>query len=161
MSYQFQASSRQCAKTGRELLPGETIYSVLYERDGQWIREDIAADAWTGPSNQAFSFWQTHVTDQSKTAKPALNLELVWDCFERTESSQETKQCTFRYVLALLLMRRKRLRFEAIENETSGAWLLLRDTKTKKVHKVFDPQLTEEQMVDAQMEIETLLGTSI
>ncbi len=158
--YQIQGSSRQCARTGRALQPGEWIYSVLYERDGQWVREDISADAWTGPPEQAFSFWKTRVAPAAAAAKPALNLELLWDCFERSSASQEPRQIAFRYVLALLLMRRKRLRFEAIQRDEKGSWLVLREARTKQVHQVFDPQLSEDQTSEVQAEIESLLGTT-
>jgi hypothetical protein len=159
MEYQIQASTRRCARTGRELRPGERFFSVLYDRPGGLVREDISAEAWQGPPEDAFSFWQTRVP-----AEPAKRLqideELLLDCFTRLAAESEPAKVNFRYVVALLLMRRKRLRFEEVAVADGCEFLLLRCPRTRQLHRVLNPQLTDEQMSQVQDEVHKVLGLS-
>lgn len=156
--YQIQTASRTCARTGRDLQPGEPFFSVLYDRQGQWVREDIRKDAWTGPPPDAFSYWLTRMPEAGPPKKPVLDDEMLWNCFQRLPENAEPKQAAFRYVLALLLMRRKKLRFEEMRQENGQEYLMVRDPKQKKLLKVLDPRLTEGQMTEVQDELEGLLG---
>jgi hypothetical protein len=158
--YQIQTASRTCARTGRDLKPGESFFSVLYDRQGQWFREDISKDAWTGPPSEAFSFWLTRMPVEGQPKKPTLDDEMLWNCFQRLPDDAEPKQTAFRYVLALLLMRRKKLRFEEMRKDNGQEWLVVRDPKQKKLHQILDPRLTEAQMIEVQEELENLLGVA-
>jgi hypothetical protein len=156
--YQIQGTSRRCARTGRELKPGERIFSVLFDRDGQWVRSDIAAEAWTGPPAEAFSFWQTRVPEEKDDQRPRLDDEMLRDLFQRLEQATEPRQLQFRYVLALWLMRRKQLRFEAVQRQGGQDYLVLRDARQGRRLIVADPRLTEEQMADVQDQLQALLA---
>jgi len=156
--YQIQTPSRKCARTGRDLTPGEQFYSVVYDRQGQWIREDISRDAWTGVPPEAFSYWLTRIPTEGQPKKPIIDDEMLWNCFQRLPETNEPKQTGFRYVLTLLLMRHKRLRFVDVKKENDREWLVVRDPKQKTTYSVMDPHLTEERLVELQEELENLLG---
>src|ERR1022692_3429065 len=112
MDYQIQPNSRRCTVTGRELQMGERFYSVLLEEDRQLVRKDYSTEAWQGPPQGAVSFWTGHVLAATDKAKPRFDDDLLEDCFGRLEGQMESGRVNFRYVVALLLMRRRRLRFE-------------------------------------------------
>lgn len=158
MQYQIQATSRRCARTGRELQPGERIFSVLYEREGQWVREDVAKDAWTGPPPEAFSFWQTRVPSPKERRRLLVDDDMLRELFERLEKATEPRQVQFRYLLALWLLRRKVLRFEAVQRSGEREWLVLRDARSGREVLVLDPQLNESELEDAQGQLQNLLA---
>src|SRR4051812_1656571 len=112
MDYQIEPNSRRCAITGRELQPGERFYSVLLEEDRQLVRKDYSTEAWQGPPAGVVSFWTGHVLAGTEKAKPRFDDDLLEDCFQRLEGQAEPSRVNFRYVVALLLMRRRRFRFE-------------------------------------------------
>ncbi len=107
--FQIQASSRRCCVSGRELQVGEKFYSVLLEQAGKLVRQDYGAEAWKGPPDGAFSFWQGRVHPPETKRRPTFDDEMLLDCFVRLEGQTEASKVRFRYVLALLLMRRKQL----------------------------------------------------
>lgn len=158
MQYQIQATSRRCARTGRELQPGERIFSVLYEREGQWVREDVASDSWTGPPPEAFSFWQTRVPSPKERRRLLVDDDMLRELFERLEKATEPRQVQFRYLLALWLLRRKVLRFEAVQRSGEREWLVLRDARSGREVFVLDPQLNESELEDAQGQLQNLLA---
>ena len=158
MDYQIQPNSRRCAVTGRELQPGERYYSALVEENQQFVRKDFCVDAWQGPPAGAFSFWTGHVQASNDKAKPRFDDELLEDCFERLEGQTEPGRVNFRYVVALLLMRRRRLRYENSAIENGVEKMTLRCLRTNEKHEVVNPRLNDDEMTQVQDEVFSVLG---
>src|SRR5436190_725241 len=112
MEYQIQPNTRRCCVTGRELAPGEQCYSVLLDEAGKFVRRDFSAEGWQGPPAGAFSFWQGKISNCRTPRRPPIDDEMLLDCFTRLEGQLESSRITFRYVLGLLLLRRKRLKID-------------------------------------------------
>ena len=64
----------------------------------------------------------------------------------------------FRYVVALLLMRRRRLKFEEAFQESGQEVLRLRCVRTRAQYDVVNPRLTEAEMTAVQEEVFKVLG---
>ena len=156
--YQIQPNTRRCAATGQELPPGAKFYSVLLDQGGKFVRQDYSSAGWTGPPEGAFSFWSGRVPAQEQSRRPRFNDELLFDCFSRLQGESEPGRVNFRYVIALLLMRRKRLRFERAEMDGGHEVLHLRCVRTGAAHEVVNPRLSEEEMIAVQDEVFKVLG---
>ena len=157
--YEIQGPTRTCAATGRELKPGDPFHAVLVESDGRMVRTDYAADAWPGPPPGAVAHWSGKVPAADKPRRPVVNDDLLLDCFDRLKGSADPDGLNFRYVAALLLMRRKRFKFEDVIRDDGGRdVLLLRDARGGAVHQVADPRLTDEQVAAVQAEVFRVLG---
>ncbi len=158
LDYQIQANTRRCAATGRELRPGERYYTALLDIDGKFIRQDYSTEAWKGPPQGVFSFWMGRVPAQEGPRRPRIDDELLVDCFGRLEGQTEPEKVNFRYVVALLLMRRKRFKFEEARQDGDREILTLRCARTRGLYQVVNPRLTEEQMAAVQEEVFKVLG---
>lgn len=156
--YQIQASTRRCTVSGRELQPGEKFYSVLLDEAGKFVRRDYSAEVWHGPPEGTFSFWAGRVPAQEAPRRPRIDDDLLLDCFQRLEGQTEPERVRFRYVVALLLMRRKRLKFDEVKMQGETEILRLRCTRTGTSYEVVNPQLTEEAMTVVQDEVFKVLG---
>lgn len=158
--YDIQAPSRVCAATGRELNPGDRFFAVLAEDAGKLVRTDYAADAWPGPPAGAVAFWAGKVpVAGQKPRKPVVNDDLLLDCFDRLSGTADADGLNFRYVAALLLMRRKRFKFEDAARDESGRdVLIVKDARGGAIHHVTDPRLSDEQIVAVQSEVFRVLG---
>ena len=110
--------------------------------------------AWTGPPEGAFSFWAGRVPAAETERRPRINDDLLLDCFVRLQGETEPGRVNFRYVIALLLMRRKRLRLE----EEAGGALRLRCPKTGTLYEVADPRLSDDELEAAQDDVFRVLG---
>ena len=110
MDYEVQRCTRRCCVSSRELREGEAYYSALLPAGGTVERRDYSAESWSGPPEGALGWWKAQVpTPQAKKARLAPSdvlLEYFNDLAERP-AEQDT-----RYVLALLLVRRRVLRME-------------------------------------------------
>jgi hypothetical protein len=157
--YQIQAPTRRCAVTGRELQPGEKYVTALLDEGGRFARRDFGPDAWVGPPDNAIAHWAARVPAHGEAAKrPPIDDDLLAECFQRLDGAAEPGQVQFRYVVALLLMRRKRFKFEDVTKDAAGETLILRDIRTGDRYHVADPGLTEEAMTAVQDEVFRVLG---
>ena len=155
MDYPVQAPTRLCAATGKAFRPGEKYHGVLAVENGKFIRRDFGLDGWNGPPPGTFSHWTGRVPANGDAARrPPVDDEMLVECFQRLDGAEEPAKVHFRYVVALLLMRRKRFKFE----DTSGNTLALRDSRTGDRFSVIDPGLSEEQMATVQDEVFQVLG---
>lgn len=156
--YQIEPHSRRCAASGRELQPGERFYTVLLEEGDHFLRKDFGSESWQGPPAGTFSYWTGKVPPADAPRKPRFDPELLMDCFVRLEGQTDPARINFRYVVGLLLMRRKRLKFEQAVTEGETEKVCLRCAHTGAKHMVINPRLTEEEMAQVQEEVFKVLG---
>jgi hypothetical protein len=156
--YQIQSSTRRCAASGRELQPGEKYFTVLIDQGDRFVRQDYSAEAWQGPPPEAFSFWATRVPLPESRRRPAIDDEMLLECFQRLEGQEDAGRLRFRYVLALLLMRRRRFRFEEAKIEAGREVLCLRCSRTGASFRVVNPRMTEAETKAVQDEVFQALG---
>ena len=154
-----QPPTRRCYATGRVLAAGERVYSALADDGGLLVRRDYAADAWPGPPADAVAHWAGRVPASTAAKKPTFNDGLLLDCFHHLGGRPDPDRAAFRYVVALLLMRRKRLKFEDVRTLPGGeSVLVLRDAAGGGRHEVPDPKLSDAQLDAVQADVFQLLG---
>jgi hypothetical protein len=156
--YQIQGPARHCAASGRELRPGERFYSALFDEAGKFVRKDYAAEAWSAPPAGAVAYWCGRIPASGRPRQPTINDELLIDCFEHLGDAKEPAQRNFRYVVALLLMRRKRFKFDDVRTRDGDDCLILRDAKSGVRHEVPDPRLSDAEIAAVQDEVFRVLG---
>ncbi|MGC4006880.1 MAG: hypothetical protein QM811_28650 [Pirellulales bacterium] len=119
IDFDLRHCTRHCAATGRELRPGEDYFTVLRKAGADVLRDDYAADAWTGPPPDCLAWWKAKLPPANETKKPAWAPNDV--LLRRFESLADVpEQADLRYVLALLLIRRRLLRLERSERDATG-----------------------------------------
>jgi hypothetical protein len=117
LDFEVQRCTRRCAATDRALDPGDECYSVLEVQGADVIRKDFCADVWKGAPETALGWWKSRVPEPTaKKIKLAPN-DVLLELFENLAAADE--QQDLRYVLALLLVRRRVLRI-ALANETDA-----------------------------------------
>ena len=160
--YEIQPPSLRCAQSGRELKPGEFYYSVLSESPSGFTRSDYSADAWTGPPDGAIAFWRSKVPEPTgKKRDQLVDDSVILEFFNRLAGEQEGYKINFRYIIALLLVRKKLLKLVGADREGDREVLVLRSPSTGEQHRVVNPELTEEQLTAVQTEVEKVLQTQV
>lgn len=158
--FDIAAPARTCFVSGQELAVGERVVSVLVDEAGTFVRRDYAADAWTEPPAGTVAWWHGRIPASTKPRKPTYNDDVLMDLFRHLAETIDPQRVNFRYVVALLLMRRKRLKFEDLKKEAGQDVMILRDAKTGTKYETIDPRLTEDAIADVQAEVFTALAWS-
>lgn len=119
MEYDIQRCTRHCATSGRELLEGETFYSVLVAEGSHIHRHDYSEEAWQGPVGERIvGWWKSQMpTREAKRARMA-PADVLLEYFKQSE--EQADSLDLRYVLALLLVRHRVLRQESVETDNAG-----------------------------------------
>ncbi len=118
MEYDLQKPTRTCAATGREIATGETFYSVV-TRDGVELRRlDYSAEAWKGPPDEAIGWWKSVMGDREGKKPKLAPSEVLLELFRELGDAADRRD--LRYVLTLLLIRRRLLRLEETVEEPDG-----------------------------------------
>ncbi len=79
---------------------------------------------------------------------------MLWALAEETDP----EKVRFRYVVALLLLRRKQLQFENTRHDGEQDYLQLKCSKTGNLFEVLDPHLSDSDIAGVQEEVVKLLG---
>lgn len=111
--YRVSRPTRQCHVLGRPLRPGEWYFSVLIEHDEDFIRRDISAEAWTEPPAGTVGHWKKRMPQAGKRKLVLAAPEVLINLLEQLEHHPDNSKC--RYLLALMLMRRKIVARSAIQ----------------------------------------------
>ena len=122
MDYEIQNFTRHCSTTGREFAPGEWYYSVVIAAGAELKRYDCAAEVWQGPPENAIGWWKSQVPDKTSRRKHWAPNEVMLNFFDELAASPEKQD--MRYVLTLLLVRRRVFRLEEEERDVEGGEVL-------------------------------------
>src|SRR5687767_2139000 len=117
MEYAFRPIGRTCAATGVELTSGTLCRSALVERDGRFERLDYAASAWPGPPEGTIGHWRSRVPVAAAPQARRLDADELLRQFERLEETGHEAVRRLRYVLALLLLQKKRFELEGSRSD--------------------------------------------
>ena len=153
MDYEIQSCTRRCAASGRELAPGESYYSALVPEGSGYRRYDYAEEAWKGPPEGAVGWWKSQRPDKRR-ARWAPN-DVLLDFFDQLEGQEQSQD--LRYVLALLLVRRRVMRLEQTESTPGGDVLVLDCPRRETTHRVPAVVPDEQRAKQIQEELARLL----
>jgi hypothetical protein len=115
--FEIARFTRHCHATGRELAPGEPFYSVLLPQGAEVVRHDYAANAWSCPPENAIGWWKSQVPHPLAKKANLAPSEVMLQYFQELEGRPDKED--ERYVLALLMVRRRVLRQERTEHDAA------------------------------------------
>lgn len=189
-NYDVQRPSGFCLATGRSLEPGEDCYSALVdipenEREPNdqlgMKRVDVSVEAWSQGFRppHLFSFWKTAVPEPTDKKKMFVDDNVLLNLLRRLEEATEPQRLAFRYVVALILMRKKLLRYDGTDriDDPDGDgpvqewWLFTPKLDVTKGHfgkwnedetlRILDPRLDESQIEQVTTQLGEILEAEL
>ena len=124
--YKVGRCTRQCHQQKRPLREGEWYYSVVLEGDEEYERRDYSAEAWEGPPEGALGYWKNRMPTSDERKLVLAPSEVLIDLLRQMENFPEKAKT--RYLLGLMLLRRKVVQLAAAETATADNSDLLRVT---------------------------------
>lgn len=123
LDFEVQRCTRHCAQTGREFAPGEAYYSALVVEHGEVVRRDYCEAAWHGPPEGAVGWWKSQVPQPDAHKVHWAPNDVMLHYFEQLDGVTDKRDT--RYILALLMVRRRVLRLEHSDQDEAGGEILI------------------------------------
>jgi len=160
--WSIKSRAHACSVTERKFTDGESFYTAIFpdpESSG-YLRKDFGKEAWENrdtDENPPFSFWtsvyhvpvkeeEVQVTDESPED---LLRRLIEEDLEHTENA--------RYILAIMLERKKQLVEADSQPTASGIIRIYEHRKSGDVFIVKDPNIPLSEIENIQNEVSELL----
>ncbi len=153
MEFNIRPAAKCCAKTGLPFRAGDVCWSMLVEKDGQMVRQDFSSAAWDGPPPEAIGHWRSVIAASTVTSRPKLDADSLFDYFLQLSDSPNIVQQQYRYVLALLLLRKRRLVLEEVVEFDDRPTMRLVGSAGEGPFDVPEEELNEEQIDRLQQQL--------
>ena len=143
----------QCSGSGRKIEAGEDYYGALVECHQGLERRDFCDEYWEQEKPQVYCFWKTRLAAPDEKKELFISDDMLMAFFERLANETHPEKLSFRFVLALVLMRKRRLKYDSTKMDGNREIWCLRVTGEKDVVDVANPHLTEDQIEQLSSQI--------
>jgi len=147
-----------CAACERPFVDGEQHFSILLLNEEALGRADrcVACFEAADDLTEDDVFWRTRRRVKAKRGL-AVDFESVERLFHALDGRSEERLQELRFLLSLLLMRKKRLKLVRVKRSAEGEWMLLRRPRRTEALgvKVFD--LTPARAEELRAELERII----
>ena len=164
--YDIAKTQGQCSACEKDLPAGEEYTATLVEAapdaEEEFERRDFCTACWQqrdeGDDDGTYCVWQTRPPQPQEKKKLFVDNELLINFFQRLEGDDEPGRINFRFVLALILMRKRLLIYDRMTRNDDGTetWTM-RLKGADEVHEVLNPQMDEEKITAVSEQLGQIL----
>lgn len=160
VQYETGRVSERCAHSGELFNPGDAYIAALFENESGdgFERRDYRPDAWERMERRPrlFAHWRGVVATPEKQSKPMIDAASLLGLFEQLGESAAPKQVAFRYVLALILLRKRAL--APAGNEPGALLVRARGAAPEEAPvRVVDPAMDDAMVAEITEQLRVLL----
>lgn len=162
-SWHIRSRARQCAITDQPFEEGETIVTALFPDPGSsgYLRKDFSLEAWDDrgeDAEPAFSCWRSTYEPPVRQEKAdPMQKEDPETLLRRLVDEDEEHTDNVRYILAVMLERRKLLRETDAQAIPTGVLRVYEHRKTGEAFLIRDPNIPLDEVEKVQEEVILLL----
>jgi hypothetical protein len=151
----------QCSGTGEKIEPGDEYFAALVETEQGLERRDFSVDYWEREKPEVFCYWRTRLQAEDTKGKIFVDDEMLMSFFERLETETQQEKLNLRYVLALILMRRRRLKYDSARIEDEREIWRVKIAGENRFAEVVNPGLGEEQINQLSGQLSQILQAQL
>jgi hypothetical protein len=157
-NWRIPRRTRVCARSGLALDLAKPFFSALIERNDSFERLDFSSEAWPEVEKEPFhSYWRNKGREEDPNRRRPVDFERLRAFFDSLEGTKTRGSRLLRYVLALILARRRKLRLDDMARTADGDRLLLHDGRGGgRDLEVIAPEATREELESAQEKLNRL-----
>ena len=156
--YDVPRPGGRCAVSGREIAPGEKFLAAVRETPTGLERLDVSTEAWPDFDRaNLLGFWQTTMPRPEEKKKLFVDDEVLCTLFERLADATEPVKVNFRFVLGLILMRKRLIVYEGSRHdEGRDVWIVRLKGRDERLD-LTDPKLDAQQMAEVSQQLGQVL----
>lgn len=151
----------QCAGTGKIIEPEEEYFAALVETDEGLERKDFCAEFWQQNQPGVYCFWKSKMPLPNQKKKMFIDDDMLMAFFERLAAETDPDKINFRFVLTLVLMRKRKLKYDNSRSEDGKEIWQLKIAGRGETVEVVNPHLTEEKIEELSSQIGEILQVEL
>ncbi len=154
-----------CSVSGKPIEPGEKFMAALRETPQGFERVDVTLDCWPNfdhAGNDIVGFWQTTMPRPEQKKKLFVDDAILCELFERLSGATEPNKVDFRFVLGLVLMRKRMVIYENTRQEDGGReiWVVRMKGKQELID-LLNPHLDEARIGEVSQQLGEILNEEV
>lgn len=144
--WEIRKTVGQCFGTGEEFAIGQEYFAALVSTDTGLERRDYSIEYWNEHKPEVYCFWKSKMPNPEQKKKLLVDDDMLMAFFERLATETEPEKVNFRFVLALILMRKRKLKYEGCRMKEGQEVWTMRVTGQDRFEEVVNPHLSEDQI---------------
>ena len=151
----------QCAGTGEKIEPGQEYFAALTETAEGLERRDFSADFWQQRNPDVYCFWKSKMPLPNQKKKLFIDDDMLMAFFERLGAETDPEKINFRFILTLVLMRKRKLKYDNSRNEDGREIWQLKVAAQQQTVEVINPNLTEDKIEELSSQVGQILQVEL
>ena len=151
----------QCYGTGNKIEYGEEYFGSLVETEQGLERRDFCTDYWQNEKPDVFCFWKSRIPRPDENRQIFIDDDMLFAFFERLAAETEPERLNFRFVLALILMRKRKLKYDSSRSENGKEVWRLRVVGSGDFVDVINTHLDSEQIEQLSSQLGQILQADL
>jgi hypothetical protein len=156
--WQMPRRGEACTACQAAFEPGTVFNAYLYETSSGYERRDFCLRCALPAEPEPIGFWRTRRPQPTARKTAPFDREAVFAFFQRLQAADSAGQLQFRFVLALLLWRKKVLKFDDTVHGDNGEVWRFTQPQTHETYNVARPELDEAEIERLSNQLEQLLA---
>lgn len=161
--YSVSRPGGRCCVSGDAIAPGDTFMAILKDTPAGFERLDVSMAHWPSINvSEGLAYWRAVMPQPDAVKrKPFVDDEVLTQLFERLADTDEPNKIHFRFVLGLILMRKRLLVYEASDHvDGHDVWVVRRRGTDVKL-MLRNPHLTEEQVTSVSTQLGQIMNEEL
>lgn len=136
-----------CGGTEKTIAPGEEYIATLIETEQGLLRRDYCLEYWNNNKPAVYCYWKSTMPAGEQKKKLFIDDDMLMAFFERLADETDEEKLNFRFVLTLILMRKRILKYDSSAAvEGKEVWTLRIAGRGGEMAKVVNPHLAEDKI---------------
>jgi hypothetical protein len=160
--YSIAKAEGKCQVCSRVIAPGEKLLAALRETPVAMERVDVCTECWGGfDKTGLLGFWQTTMHAPSAKKKVFVDDDVLCELFARLSEAEEAAKVNFRFVLGLILMRKRMIIYEDTRQEEGKEIWNVRFKGRDDRLDLLNPKLDEQQVMEVSQQLGEILNEEL
>jgi len=151
----------QCCGSGRKIEYGEEYYATLVETEQGLQRRDFCSEYWEKEKPNVFCYWKTKLPSLGQKKQIFIDDDMLMAFFDRLAEETVQEKINFRFVLAMILMRKRKFKYDSSRTQDDNEIWSLRIVGDKQTVDVVNPHLGQEQIEQLSSQIGEILQVNL
>jgi hypothetical protein len=158
-TYEMSRPGGTCAVSGKPIEPGMKFFAALRDTPTGLQRIDVLPEHWDSIEKPGLlGFWHTTMPRPEHKKKIFVDDAILTELFERLGDATEEAKLNFRFVLGLILMRKRILAYEGSRNDEGREVWSMKMRGREQPLDLLNPHLGEEQVADVSRQLTEILN---